>query len=236
MARIKLPGVYMIRNKLNNKVYIGESTDIPNRFKRYRWAVNSSANYAEVTRPITMAMRQDGIENFEFRILKSGPEYKDRYLRLQTEIEYIYEYQSYDGRFGYNETKGGESGPITSRTQSTKERTKRSKAVFLYDTETQNTQLYFSGAKGVGVDLGFGKDVMSHTVKRGSLLLDRYYVIPVSYTERHELLEKLRVKKTQNTDQPARAQAHSAKAFARYELAVTYIDLIAYEYYGLSDE
>lgn len=236
MSKIKLPGVYMLRNKLNGKVYIGESSDISNRFKRYRWAVNSTAAYAEVSRPITIAMRQDGIDNFEFKILKAGPEYKDKYLRLQTEIEYIYEYKSYDNRFGYNETKGGESGPIASRTQTTKERTKRSKAVFLYDTKNQSALLYFSGAKGVGDDLGYSKDVMSHTLHRGSLLADRYYIIPANYKDRHKLLEKLRIKKTQNENQPLRAQSHSANAFRKYELIVTYIDLISYEYYGLSDD
>lgn len=235
MAKTKLPGVYMLRNKLNGKVYIGESTDISNRFKRYRWATKSTKDYAEVNRPITNALRQDGIENFEFKILESGPEYNDRYLRSKTEIEYIYKYQSYDETLGYNITKGGESGPKIPRRQSTKERIKRAKAVFLYDTKTTDTQLYFSGAKGVGIDLGFGKDVVSHTVKRGSLMLNRYYVIPANYKERHEILEQLRVKKTQNSCKYPKLKATLAESFAKYELVVSYIDLISYEYYGFSD-
>ena len=237
MATIKLPGVYMIRNKNNNKVYIGQSSDIRNRWKRYRWAVNSDKSYDETTRPVVLAMRAEGIENFEFSIICSNNAMQDKLIRLAVEEEYIMKYQSYDNRYGYNISAGNEPYIMYRtnfrREQKTVEKMNRANPVFLFDITNRNTLLYLSGAKGIGDDLGYDKDVMSHSIKRGSLINKRYYIIPADYKARHELLEKLRVKKTQNTDQSTRAQSHSANTFAKYELVVSYIDLVAIEFgYG----
>lgn len=233
MARVKVPGIYMIRNKIDGKVYIGQSKDIPNRFKRYKWAVNTTSTYNDAVRLITRTMREIGIENFEFIILDTGIEYKNAEHRQMMECKYINQYHADDPAYGYNESPGGEIGTEIPRTQSIVEKLKRASPVYLYDTQTQNIQLYYSGAKGVGDEFGFGKDVMSHTVVRGSLFLDRYYVIPARTEERHALLEKLRIKKTENTDQPLRAQSHSANAFNKYKAAVDYIDKEAIDFFGM---
>ena len=87
MSAIKISGVYMIRNKLNGKVYIGESVDIRRRWNLYKWASVSDKNYPETTRAITKAIRSDGIENFEFSILQSGENMKDKFNRLAVEAE-----------------------------------------------------------------------------------------------------------------------------------------------------
>ncbi len=237
MSAIKISGVYMIRNKLNGKVYIGESVDIRRRWNLYKWASVSDKNYPETTRAITKAIRSDGIENFEFSILQSGENMKDKFNRLAVEAEYIMNYQSYNSEFGYNQTTGNEPYLINDipRVQSTKEKLKRATPVFLFNIETRNTLLYLSGAKGVGDDLGYNKDVMSHSVKRGSLIENKYYIIPADYKLRHNLLEKLRIKKTQNFDKSAKAQSKSGNTFKKYEAVVAYIDLIAFETFGFSE-
>lgn len=231
MARTKLPGVYMIRNKLNNKVYIGESVDIPTRFKRYRWAIKSNSGYAEVKRDIVQDIKKFGIENFEFKILVSGSKYKNRDTRLQVETEYIYEYQSYDSKYGYNETCGGEGGPSVPREQHILERNKRAKDMFLYNIKTGSVLLYFTGAKGIGKDLGFSKDVMSHSVNRGSLVLNRYFLIPANRKARKELLSKLEDKKSKASTPSAKAKA--TKSFEQYKDAVLFIDKVSKEFYGI---
>lgn len=232
----KIPGVYMIRNKITGKIYIGQSNDIPKRWKHYAWAATSSKDYVETTRPLVVDMRNIGMDNFEFSILDSSDAMADRDTRLAREAMLIEYYHATDPDVGYNLSEGYESIRYGSdvREQRFLERIKRAYPVFLHDTVTGNTLLYYTGAKGVGEDFGYGKDVMSHTVSRGSLFNDRYYIIPARYDDRHKVLEKLRVKKTENTDQLLRAQSHSRNAFNKYAVAVAYIDLIAEEWYGFT--
>lgn len=237
--RVKLPGVYMIRNKLNGKIYIGQSQDIAHRFDQYRWGATTNAKYVNKQPPIVWAMRQDGIENFEFTIIDSGPQYKSTYMRTSKEIEMIYRYRSNDPAFGYNESRGGEPGSPTPHKQTFLERANRAKALFLYDTKTGSIMLYFGGAKAIGKDFGytedkqFGKDVMSHTVNRGSLLNNRYYLIPANREDRLNLLEKLRDKKVDNPEINKQFATLAARAFREYEKAVMVVDESAQTDFGM---
>lgn len=36
---MKRIGIYEIRNKVSNKVYIGQSVDIKDRLRKHRWAI-----------------------------------------------------------------------------------------------------------------------------------------------------------------------------------------------------
>lgn len=231
MSAKRIPGVYMIRNKINNKVYIGESVDIRTRWNKYRWAVNSKSKYPEASRMIVLTMREFGINNFEFIILASGEPYKDKDLRYSTEAQFIAKYNADDLRYGYNGCKGFE--PLTykrddsiSRIQTVREKLKRAKAIYEYDTKTDSIMLYFGGAKSWGKANGFDKDVSSHTVKRGSLILGRYYLIYASKDLRQEQLEKIRNKKCNSDGRLHRSVVRSVKAFNDYEKAVQAVERI----------
>lgn len=54
--------IYQIRNKINNKLYIGQTNDIAKR-----WGCHRSLNSPKLT--ITKAMKKYGVENFEFTVL-----------------------------------------------------------------------------------------------------------------------------------------------------------------------
>lgn len=222
----KVSGIYKITNKLNGKVYIGQSKDIMHRFKYYQWSATTNSNYNDTNREIIKDMRLHGLDNFEFEIIASGEEYAESAIdRAMAEQFYINKYKSNNPKYGYNDSVGGELGVETPRKQSTREKLNRANPIILLNIETRSTMLYLGGAKAVGDDFGYGKDVMSHTVTRGSIFLNKYYLIPANKTQRHELLEKLRAKKM---NQNAVAQY----AFKMYELAVAYIDLKCFEYYG----
>ena len=132
----KIAGVYMIRNKINGKVYIGQSVDVRFRWKRYLWAVNSTASYSETKRSITKALREYGPENFEFKILDADPKCQDAYYRYEREAELIAKYKSYDPDYGYNSTTGFEGylyyGEYKPRKQQRREILKRAKPIYLY--------------------------------------------------------------------------------------------------------
>ena len=58
-------GIYKIKNKINNKIYIGQSKDINNRWKRHLYdARNGSSTLLHA------AIRKYGIDNFEFSIVE----------------------------------------------------------------------------------------------------------------------------------------------------------------------
>ena len=220
----KIAGVYMIRNKINGKVYIGQSVDVRFRWKRYLWAVNSTASYSETKRSITKALREYGPENFEFKILDADPKCQDAYYRYEREAELIAKYKSYDPDYGYNSTTGFEGylyyGEYKPRKQQRREILKRAKPIYLYDTKEKRALLVFGGAKTVGDIFGHGKDVMSHIVKRGSIFKDRYYLIPANKSERKIVIDKIRRKKIDTAHPTKRNQTRAEASYKAYMKAV----------------
>lgn len=89
-------GIYKIQNKINNKVYIGQSINIETRWRHHKSYPLSSSHY-----PIYRAFNKYGLENFDFSIIElcSVNELNEK------EIYYIKKYNSYYK--GYNQTTGG---------------------------------------------------------------------------------------------------------------------------------
>src|ERR1700686_2320173 len=100
--------VYQLKNKLNNKLYIGESKDPYKRLIRHKSIANCKKGYI-----IHAAIRKYGIENFDFSILYS---FETKQEALNKEKELIKEFKSNQKKFGYNITEGGEGcsrGPLS---------------------------------------------------------------------------------------------------------------------------
>lgn len=86
----------MIKNKINQKVYIGQSNDIERRWSEHKRSKDSCI--------IHKAIRKYGADNFEFSVIKECA------LSELSELE-IYYIKYYNSIFpnGYNMTTGGES-------------------------------------------------------------------------------------------------------------------------------
>lgn len=98
----KICGIYMIRNKANGKVYIGQSVNINRRWSDHIKSLQANSHYNEY---LQRAWNKYGSDNFEFSIVENC--LVDDLNRL--EIYYIADYyQSYNPDFGYNLTKGGD--------------------------------------------------------------------------------------------------------------------------------
>ena len=109
-------GIYMIRNKTNEKIYIGQSINIDSRLEGHKRNLN---NHKHDSRHLQFAWDKYGAENFEFTIILECPKEKLN----EMEQYYILCYESYIPTFGYNTSLGGLSCP---RTQEVKQKISQS--------------------------------------------------------------------------------------------------------------
>ena len=86
-------GIYKVTNKINGKVYIGQSVDIGRRWRQHMTAEDDSYFHK--------AIQKYGVENFEWEVIEQCKK-KDLDER---EIYWIEYYDSFNK--GYNCTKGG---------------------------------------------------------------------------------------------------------------------------------
>ena len=87
-------GIYKVTNKINGKVYIGQSVDIGRRWRQHMTAEDDIYFHK--------AIQKYGVENFEWEVIEQCKK-KDLDAREAYWIEY---YDSFNK--GYNCTKGGE--------------------------------------------------------------------------------------------------------------------------------
>lgn len=102
-------GIYKYQNKINNKVYIGQSINLEQRKTAHKYAAyNENAN--DYNSQFHQAIRKYGIDNFSYEIIAeiSNEEYSKKMLD-DLEKYFISYYNSYKN--GYNATPGGDAGP-----------------------------------------------------------------------------------------------------------------------------
>lgn len=170
-SKDKIPGIYMIRNLLNNKVYIGSTNNIQKRYKQYMWATASDSSYTETSRTIVSEIKKYGWNNFEFKILEAGQTCFDESDRGYKEIEYIMKYRAVDPEYGYNLTMGGESGAFNPKL---KEKLKSSTFMMLYDMKRKCAMLYIGGSNQIAKELKMNPAGVITATKRGTIMLNRY--------------------------------------------------------------
>lgn len=105
----KVPGVYLFKNKINGKCYVGQA-----KVSLHRRLLHHKNNFEHdrYDAPLYKALKKYGWENFEFSILEQFDEESTKELRKKLddlEMHYISLYNSY-GATGYNQTKGSDGG------------------------------------------------------------------------------------------------------------------------------
>lgn len=96
--------IYIIENKINKKIYIGQTYNFEKRTKEHKRTAYSK-NHICYNYPLYVDIRKYGIENFSFNILESNIETKE--LSNEKEFAYINEYDSVNPSIGYNLRCGG---------------------------------------------------------------------------------------------------------------------------------
>ena len=145
----KLAGIYIIKNNINGKCYVGQSVKLRSRIKDH---LRNMQNH-KLDLPIYRAIWKYGWHNFTLDILESfipDPDITNGELikKLdQLEIKYIEEYEAYTK--GYNCTKGGDFGVLglkmtTEQKKKISEVSKKNaeklyKPVYLYNVKDKST-------------------------------------------------------------------------------------------------
>ena len=99
-------GIYMIQNKKNNKIYIGQAINIEKRWKDHKREL--CRNHHD-NKHLQRTWNRDGEDSFDFKVLCKCDENQLNTL----EQYYIFELMTYDDRVGYNKNYGGASGRPT---------------------------------------------------------------------------------------------------------------------------
>lgn len=96
--------VYLIRNKINHKVYVGQTVKpVQQRFSEHRYNHKSKSN-----KPLHRAIIKYGLDSFEFMILVTG--IKSQKVLDAVEIQQIKLHNSLIPK-GYNIKEGGANAP-----------------------------------------------------------------------------------------------------------------------------
>ena len=107
--------IYIIRNNINNKVYVGKSNNPKIRWKHHRKIANGGKEkYPNDFFSIHGALSKYGFDKFEFKIIESFENENDC---LNAEVKYIEEYKSLDRKCGYNLQPGGDGSSPTMETR-----------------------------------------------------------------------------------------------------------------------
>jgi group I intron endonuclease len=98
--------IYKITNKINNKIYIGQTNNPLLRWSQHK----SNAKYDRGQQVITRAITKYGSDNFDFEVIASCQSQEDVNL---TEEQMIAQYNSRNPEIGYNIDAGGNTTPRT---------------------------------------------------------------------------------------------------------------------------
>lgn len=94
--------IYTIHNIVNNKIYVGKTNNIKNRWSRHK--ANMRSKDVSVKKPIHLAMKKYGLKNFIFSVIQTFEKEEEC---LRAEIYWIKYFNSIDRNLGYNLTEGG---------------------------------------------------------------------------------------------------------------------------------
>jgi hypothetical protein len=99
--------IYVVRNKINNKLYIGQTVDKYGFNGRYKYSIENHTQ----NKHLKYSIKKYGIENFEI-IEEFDIAYSQEELN-KLEDMYIKIYNTTNDKYGYNKRYGGRNGKLT---------------------------------------------------------------------------------------------------------------------------
>ena len=114
-------GIYLIKNIVNNKVYIGSAVNIDNRWPRHRYDLKEGKHHSE---HLQSAWNKYGEQSFTFEVLE---EVSNQEHLLAYEQVYLDYYKSYEIDRGYNICKVAGSSLGIKHSEETRKKMSESK-------------------------------------------------------------------------------------------------------------
>lgn len=103
--------IYMIRNKINNKIYFGQTSEKNGIDRRYK---NDIIKHTHNTH-LKSSLIKHGIDNFE--VVKEFDVAYSKEELDKLEVMYIKIYKTTDSNYGYNKKNGGANGKLSDETK-----------------------------------------------------------------------------------------------------------------------
>jgi len=160
--------IYILINKINNKVYIGQTIDFKRRMREY--------NNNKISNKIHNSIKKYGWDNFDKLILDKANNKEELDI---LECFYIEKFQSIE--FGYNQKNGGTYGLHS-------EESKKKISINHADVKGKNNPMY--GKTGEKCP-SFGK-IHSEESKIKAKEANRHKMISVQYIESNEKFNSLK--------------------------------------------
>lgn len=131
-------GIYSITNKINNKIYIGQSINIESRWSHHRNELNNNKHRNCY---LQNSWNKYGESNFEFNIVyKTNSE--DLKNLNEKELYYINKYESMYNKNGYNIKGGGDVNEFSYDTKSKLRNSRKANGqAFLTDEQVRQIKL-----------------------------------------------------------------------------------------------
>jgi len=114
----KIPGIYSIQNRINNKLYIGSSADIGKRFMRHTSCLRG--DYHPNTH-LQSAWKKYGEQNFIFNVIEITPKSN----LIKQEQYWIDKYHVLNDKLGYNICPFANKSGMSKETKNKISRTKK---------------------------------------------------------------------------------------------------------------
>ena len=162
--------IYMLINRVNGKIYIGQTYNYEGRMSHYKSTKQRGEKYA--TRPIDEAIMKYGFDAFDIRILVSketDPNIDDDYYRSDLESELIRVYDSMNPDIGYNsllddhhvrgfKRKSVKHKPLT--------KILKSDPILVYDYKDGSVCMYL-GKRSFAAAIGKDRSIIARCTKNG---------------------------------------------------------------------
>lgn len=123
-------GVYIIKNKVSGKVYVGSAVNIERRWRDHKYLLRKSKHHSP---HLQSSWDKHGEENFEFIVIEPVKNSLHLVAVEQTFLDY---YKSYDPEKGYNVCRTAGS-PMLGKTHSEETKRKMSEAKKQMSPETK---------------------------------------------------------------------------------------------------
>ena len=196
----KICCIYMLKNKVNGKIYIGQTVDYFRRMNEYKNRKSSKEKSSNYT--IMQAIEKYGFDNFECSILIKCK--KDELTEY--EMHFISKYKSYMKKYGYNSFHlKNRRGNKQTLNKSTKSKMSKSHAGLTESSETKrkksnkvyaikdNEFIISDSGKLLGDYFGKSKDYIKNCLRQPSSIngYSLYYSDPVKRAEiKNKMLSK----------------------------------------------